>query len=334
MYSKNKLITIICLILLIYIVIMNQSKNYKLNYILSINKIETTNATIRTIKINKISDSVLNPEFRTYLNFKLEPKDLCKFNNNKFIFIYIFTSVKSFSKRQIIRNTYGNKKLNLFNFELVFIIGKTLNKTIETRLNKEQLKYNDLIQGNFIDSYRNLSYKSLTAWKWINLNCKNSNYVLKLDDDILLNTYKLKKMLIDNNQFKSNSNSFICQVLSQSGPVFYDKTCKTYVTDAEYNSNLYKNINIHGLYPPYCKGIASLMTPDLISKLFEKALDLKLFWIDDAYVGILGKYINAQHENIPHLYSNNRSLANDILFIDGADTIDDMSQIWNLITKK
>jgi len=89
---------------------MNQSKNYKLNYILSINKIETTNATIRTIKINKISDSVLNPEFRTYLNFKLEPKDLCKFNNNKFIFIYIFTSVKSFSKRQIIRNTYGNKR--------------------------------------------------------------------------------------------------------------------------------------------------------------------------------------------------------------------------------
>jgi len=302
MYSKNKLITTICLILIIYIVIKNQSTNYKLNYISSINKIETTNATIRAIKINKISDSVLNPEFKTYLNFKLEPKDLCKFNNNnnKFIFIYIFTSVKSFSKRQIIRNTYGNKKLNLFNF----------------------------------DSYRNLSYKSLTAWKWINLNCNNSNYVLKLDDDILLNTYKLKKMLIDNNQFKSNSNSFICQVLSQSGPVFYDKTCKTYVTDAEYNSNLYKNINIHGLYPPYCKGIASLMTPDLISKLFEKALDLKLFWIDDAYVGILGKYINAQHENIPHLYSNNRSLANDILFIDGADTIEDMSQIWNLITKK
>ena len=133
-----------------------------------------------------------------------------------------------------------------------------------------------------------------------------------------------------------NSNRIVihCQVLSQSGPVFYDKTCKTYVTDAEYNSNLYENININGVYPPYCKGIASIMTPDLISKLFKKALDLKLFWIDDAYVGILGKYINAQHKNIPHLYSNNRGLANNILFIDGSDTIDDMNQIWNLITKK
>ena len=288
---------------------------------------ETTTATTKEL------DSILNPEFKTNLQIKLEPNGLCKFKS-KFIFIYIFTSVKSFSKRQIIRNTYGNKKLNLINFELVFIIGKTLNKSIGSRLKKEQLKYNDLIQGNFIDSYRNLSYKSLTAWKWINLNCNNSNFVLKLDDDILLNTYELKKMLIDNNQFKSNSNSFICQVLSQSGPVFYDKTCKTYVTDAEYNSNLYENININGVYPPYCKGIASIMTPDLISKLFKKALDLKLFWIDDAYVGILGKYINAQHKNIPHLYSNNRGLANNILFIDGADTIDDMNQIWNLITKK
>jgi hypothetical protein len=56
---------------------------------------------------------------------------------------------------------------NLFNFNLVFIIGNTnhLNKTIDKLLHLEQYKYNDLIQGNFIDSYRNLSYKSLIAWK-------------------------------------------------------------------------------------------------------------------------------------------------------------------------
>jgi hypothetical protein len=243
--------------------------------------------------------------FKIYLQIKLEPTNLCKFKT-KFIFIYIFTNVESFTKRQLIRDTWANKSLNLFNFNLVFIIGKTnhLNKTIDKLLILEQYKYNDLIQGNFIDAYRNLSYKSLIAWKWIKDKCNHASYILKLDDDVFLNIFKLKQILNNNNNiFKSTSNSFIC--------------------------NVHPRLDKH--YPPYCLGVGVIITADIISKLYLKAFEIKMFWIDDVYVGILGKYINAQIENIDGLYSNDRNRSNDILFISGTETTEDVNEVWNLI---
>jgi hypothetical protein len=276
-------------------------------------------------------DSILNPEFKINLEIKLEPYGLCKFKS-KFIFIYVFTSVKSFTKRQLIRNTWANKSLNLFNFNLVFIIGKInySNETTDQSLYLEQQKYNDLIQGNFIDSYRNLSYKSLIAWKWIRNNCNQASYIFKLDDDIFLNIFKLKEILNNYNIFKSTSNSFICKV-PNSSPI-RDPNSKYYVTENEFNLKLYENGTDNGNYPSYCSGVGVVMTPDIISKLYLKAFEIKLFWIDDVYVGILGKYINVKFEIIAGYYSNDLNRLNETLFIN-AEILDDFHKIWNLINK-
>jgi hypothetical protein len=49
------------------------------------------------------------------------------------------------------------------------------------------------------------------------------------------------------------------------------------------------------------------MTPDIISKLYLKAFKIKFFWIDDVYVGILGKYINVKFEIIAQKQAQNRN---------------------------
>ena len=306
-------------------------------YLFHVSKLRSLNETTATT--NEL-DSILNPEFKTNLQINLEPNGLCKFKS-KFIFIYIFTSVKSFTKRQLIRNTWANKSLNLFNFNLVFIIGKTNHSNNATNIDKllhlEQQKYNDLIQGNFIDSYRNLSYKSLIAWKWIKNNCNNASYVFKLDDDVFLNIFKLKQILNNYNIFKSTSNSFICYLYTRSYPIRDLKSIysKWYVTQNEYNLNLYNNMSIFDDgYPCYCRGVGVVMTPDVISKLYLKSFQIKLFWIDDVYVGILGKYINVKFENIAWFYSNDlNSRLNDVLFINGAETSIEIHKIWNLLNK-
>ena len=78
-------------------------------YLFHVIKLRSSNETTAT---TKELDSILNPEFKINLEIILEPNGLCKFKS-KFIFIYIFTSVKSFTKRQLIRNTWANKSLNL-----------------------------------------------------------------------------------------------------------------------------------------------------------------------------------------------------------------------------
>jgi hypothetical protein len=312
---------LIILFLLIYVILFLNFLKFK-PYV-------TTN--VRTNDATNELDSILNPEFKINLEIILEPNGLCKFKS-KFIFIYIFTSLKSFTKRQLIRNTWANKSLNLFEYNLVFIIGKTnyLNETVDELLYLEQQKYNDLIQGNFIDSYRNLSYKSLIAWKWIKNNCNQASYVFKLDDDVFLNIFKLKKILNNYNIFKSTSNSFICKV-PNSSPI-RDPNSKWFVTENEFNLKLYENVTDNGGYPNYCSGVGVVMTPDIISKLYLKAFEIKLFWIDDVYVGILGKYINVKFEIIASYYSNDLNRLNETLFIN-AEISEDFHKIWNLIDK-
>ncbi len=276
--------------------------------------------------------SVLNPEFKMNLKINMQPIGLCNFKT-KFIFIYVFTSVKSFAKRQLIRETWANK--SLLDFNLVFIIGKYLkeNATITKLLEIEQNKYNDLVQGNFIDSYRNLSYKSLVAWKWIKNNCDQASFVLKLDDDILLNTFKLKNILDTNFFHDSMSNSFICRTFYRAG-VIRSENSKWFANYSEYNLNLYNNVTkSDSEYPTYCVGVAVILTTDIISRLYMKALEIKMFWIDDVYVGILGNYINAQFKNIDnfYLYSGDLSKLNENLFIYGADSNENTYKIWSLI---
>lgn len=52
---------------------------------------------------------------------------------------------------------------------------------------RESLKHKDLIIENFIDSYHNLTIKSIMMLKWIKNNCPIAKFMMKIDDDVYLN---------------------------------------------------------------------------------------------------------------------------------------------------
>ena len=84
--------------------------------------------------------------------------------------------------------------MNLFpNIKLAFILGKTNDTDINFQIKNESDLNGDLIQGNFNDTYRNLPYKLLTAFKWISRYCSNAKFVVRIHGDILLNTFNLIK---------------------------------------------------------------------------------------------------------------------------------------------
>lgn len=53
----------------------------------------------------------------------------------------------------------------------VFLVGRTLNNETQAQLINESRLYDDLIQENFMDTYNNLTIKSLMMLKWVNRNC-------------------------------------------------------------------------------------------------------------------------------------------------------------------
>jgi len=283
---------------------------------------------------------VINPELNSYLNIRLEPMKLCEKNlKKKFIFIYVFVAVASFEKRDVIRRTWANKMFE--HIQVAFIIGKSSIPDINLRAEKEHKKFNDLLQGDFIDAYRNLSYKSLITWKWIlSSECSAAKYIVKIDDDLVLNTFNLLRFLNDENKFYPHVNFSIPLKLTFFGEIFNmrpikDINSKWHVTDKEYNKELYRIDH----YSNFCHGPSVVMTSDLIKQLYDKSYDIKVFWIDDVYVGILGRYINANFVQGASKFIDISQIVNvknnDLfLFVKGTTSTKDFESVWSILQKE
>lgn len=67
-------------------------------------------------------------------------------------------------------------------YKVVFLLGlpnHDNDSTIQNKIEEESEKYGDVIQEGFIDSYNNLTLKSIMMLKWINNNCNDSGKFIK-----------------------------------------------------------------------------------------------------------------------------------------------------------
>jgi len=55
----------------------------------------------------------------------------------------------------------------------------------------ESTKYGDVIQEGFLDTYNNLTLKSVMLLKWVRTHCRHALYVMKTDDDMFVNLPRL-----------------------------------------------------------------------------------------------------------------------------------------------
>ena len=49
--------------------------------------------------------------------------------------------------------------------------------------------HGDLVQGNFMDTYRNLTYKTVLGHMWVSSFCSQAEFVVKTDDEIYVDIY-------------------------------------------------------------------------------------------------------------------------------------------------
>ena len=117
------------------------------------------------------------------------------------IYLSVIVLVKSaainFERRNSIRKTWGSPgNCNNATIRTVFLIGLTSDKTAQLKIRKENDRYQDIIQGDFIDSYFNITLKTLMGLKWAYLFCK-SDYYLFADDDYYISTKNLLLFLKD-----------------------------------------------------------------------------------------------------------------------------------------
>ncbi|XP_040570475.1 beta-1,3-galactosyltransferase 5 [Lepeophtheirus salmonis] len=201
---------------------------------------------------------------------KLPEKDFCK---NTSIITIVHSAPSHQERRKQIRETWGNTRNN----KVAFLLGDSLDPYTETDIEKEHQKYEDIIQGSFVDTYKNLSYKHLLGYKWTHSHCQDIQYILKTDDDVFVDVFQLPKLLTEFgfDEIVEKHPFFMCHINDGATP---RKFGKWLVTKEEYP---------YSYYPVFCSGGAYVTNLLLIESIVQMNYK-KFFWVDDVFLtGIL-----------------------------------------------
>lgn len=90
-----------------------------------------------------------------------------------------------------------------------------INLILQERISKEQESFDDIIQENFIDTYHNLTIKSVLMLRWFVQNCRQAKYLFKTDDDMFVDYRVLTKSLREPLPKRIDPENFLGGVLSQ-----------------------------------------------------------------------------------------------------------------------
>ena len=122
------------------------------------------------------------------------------------------------------------------------MIGKSNDQDVNKRVHIESQFFGDIVQEDFADTYLNLTLKTVMAMKWSADYCSNSKFLLKVDDDVIVNSFHLIEYL---EAFKTGFNNTLLCLHHTKAKVIRNQTDKFYVTKAAFKSDYFQ---------PYCGG--------------------------------------------------------------------------------
>ncbi|XP_033735039.1 beta-1,3-galactosyltransferase 5-like [Pecten maximus] len=245
--------------------------------------------------------------------YNINNNKICRGVDKVSVLVMVHTAPNHFFIRSEMRRTWLNTTVySPESVRVVFLLGLVTNSTLQVKLEMESHKYQDIIQGKFIDSYRNLTNKGVMGYRWITENCMNAEMVVKVDDDSLINFFKYFEE-IRNQLAPKKKNIFCNRIEPYTMPIIRNRNNKWYVHADEYRYFSY--------YPHmYCSGFVVFISTDLVPALFHAAIGAPFFWVDDFFLfGILpsrlknvnfdtfGKNITFRHRNGLKCYKEKHS---------------------------
>lgn len=123
-------------------------------------------------------------------NFKFlitPPETVCDVTQNASLVVLVTTGPENFRHREVIRETWGSCSSNQSSKRVIFFMGSVNSSEVQEKIRNESEIYKDIVQGNYDDTYRNLTYKTAMIFKWFVYKCPNVQYLLKVDDDVFVN---------------------------------------------------------------------------------------------------------------------------------------------------
>lgn len=198
------------------------------------------------------------------------PEKCPNFGKEMDLVIIIMSAPTHLEARMAIRQTWGHFGQRS-DISILFMLGATMDSKVETILRKEQKTYNDVIRGKFLDSYSNLTLKTISTLEWVDNYCSKVKFLLKTDDDMFINVPRLQAFTIKHARDKN----IIFGRLAKKWKPIRNKKSKYFVSQAQFK---------HAVFPDFTTGPAYLLSSDIVRKLYDAALDQTYLKLEDVFV--------------------------------------------------
>ena len=221
-------------------------------------------------------EATTNPIPRNVTLLKNVP-DLCDKVPHLRYLIYIHSSPGNRVKRDLVRRTWASTKLFKKQVtQVVFFVGHSADRNVEEELKAEARVTGDIVQGDFLDNYKNLTLKGVMGLNWVAKYCSKAAFNIKTDDDAFINIFGLLKFL---ERQDPDSNLLACPLWNENSmPILRDPaTCaKWCVKYDEFPGQKY--------FPQYCAGLIFVLSRAVVPRMVQAARTTPFFWIDDVYI--------------------------------------------------
>lgn len=232
------------------------------------------NSTVPGENYYKLRDYKINPYIFSDV---LAPRDVCNISNPPYLLVLIPSTAEHMDVRNSIRKTWGSvattghwpHKFIRQKVKVVFLLAKRSYSFLQRMLVEESERYGDILQGDFKDSYYNLSTKILMGLRWASESCKVAKFILKADDDTFVDIPAVIDLVMRENN---------------------DETILGYV---------------YGISPVKRHGVWKVSTEIFPFTTYPKYVAseyMPYIPVEDAYItGILGKVVGATHRHVPSM---------------------------------
>uniref|UniRef100_A0A4W5M3H7 Hexosyltransferase n=1 Tax=Hucho hucho TaxID=62062 RepID=A0A4W5M3H7_9TELE len=237
-----------------------------------------------------VSPGPYHVEYPSDYIFILDEPEKCR-EQNPFLVLMVPVAPYNRDAREAIRSTWGSERQVLGKEVcLFFLLGLPSGEETEQLQEKvlqESKEHQDLLQSNFLDSYKNLTIKTMVMMEWLSSRCPNASYAMKIDSDMFLNVNTLVNMLL----LHAPKQNYQTGLVAQWGAVLRDPNSKWYLPTEAFHETV---------YPPYALGLGYVFTLDLPRKLVEASRHVKAIYIEDVYLGLCMRHLGFRPTNPPN----------------------------------
>lgn len=190
--------------------------------------------------------------------------------------------------RMAVRQTWGHYGMRR-DVSIAFVVGAPAIGTgdqLAAKLDREDYVYGDLIRGRFVDTYDNLTLKTISMLEWADAHCPGAAFMLKTDDDMFINVARLLTLASK----RDPAERVIYGRLAKKWKPIRNARSKYYVSRQQYKP---------AVFPDFTTGPAYLVSRSVVGELYRAALGRTYFKLEDVFMtGIVAHYINVQRMHV------------------------------------